>query len=71
MTLRTGGRGAAAIPRTEEVWLHPHPPTSIPDQPLQKPPSPSRGQSGVVVPLPGIALEPGPLLTGLEESCGR
>jgi len=69
MTLRTGGRGAAAIPRTEEVWLHP--PTSITDQPLQKPPSPPRGESGVVVPLPGIALEPGPLLAGLEESCGR
>jgi hypothetical protein len=25
----------------------------------------------VVVPLPGVALETGPLLTGLEESCGR
>jgi hypothetical protein len=71
MTLRTGGRGAAAIPRTEEVWLHPAPPTSIPDQPLEKPPSPRREQSGVVVPLPGIALEPGSPPAGLEETCGR
>jgi hypothetical protein len=71
MTLRTGGRGAAAIPRTEEVWLHPHPPTSLPYQPLQKPPSPPRERSGVVVPLPGIALKPGPPPAGLEESCGR
>jgi len=71
MTLRTGGRGAAAIPRTEEVWLHPHPPLSIPDRPLQRVPSLPRVESGVVVPLPGIALESGPLLAGVEESCGR
>ena len=75
MTVRTGGRGAAAIPRTEEVWLHSptslQSPTSIPDQPLQKPSPLPRGGSGVVVPLPGIALEPHPLFAGQEESCGR